>query len=451
MSWLILLSGLILRLPLFTQSLWLDEAIEALALQGQYGSLWGYSLSDFQPPLYHYLLLPWTQLAGTSEWALRLPALLAGLGTVYFLYRIGTDYFSARTGKIVGLLAASNPLLVYYSQEGRTYGLTTFFVTASIYYFLKLTNQQYNSKLTPIYYLLSTTAYLWTSYLSWFLWFALALYLLFSKRYRILMFHTLAALTLLFWLPQLVRSLQIGINDATKISGWGSVVGGVSLKALGLTWVKFALGRISFVNKAIYGGIVGLVGLLHLLVLINLRKLSPPNYQLLIILLWLLAPILLTTLISLWIPVYSYTRVLFVLPAYLLLLATFLSKYKSNIFSILLIASQLMALIYFWFTPRFHKEDWRSLATDLNRDQSAQVLMPSLRQDPALRYYQLSLPTSDAQNPALSAPRVYYINYVASAFDPEGKALGALATNGYTITSQKVFPGIQVDIYENRN
>ena len=48
--------ALLLRFVLLNQSLWLDEAIQALALMGKMGPLLTYALADFQPPLYHGLL-----------------------------------------------------------------------------------------------------------------------------------------------------------------------------------------------------------------------------------------------------------------------------------------------------------------------------------------------------------------------------------------------------------
>jgi len=448
MMWLMLSLALVLRLPMITHSLWLDEAIQALALKGQLGPLSTYALGDFQPPLYHLLGYLWTRIAGYSELSLRTISLVAGLGTVYFLFRIGKDLWDQRIGIIAGLLAATNPLLIYYSQEGRTYALTTFLVTASMYYFFKI-YQNTSNRLYTIYYILYTTLYLWTSYLSWFLWFALLIYLFSTKRYRLLLLHLFPAATLLFWFPSLFSSLQIGNSTRSHAPEWGRVVGGISWKSLPLTWVKFVLGRISFTNKYLYGIIVIMLGSLHLFILNNFRKLTTKSYLLSTIIIWLLSPLILGVIFATFLPVYQYFRVLFALPAYLLLLAIFLSKYKSNTFSILLIASQLMALIYFWFTPHLHKEDWRQLVSDLPPD--AVVAMPSRAQSAPLLYYGFAGSIIEPSHEEITGNSIYYIRYVEDLFDT--KRLGAknFATNGYTITSQKVYPGIQVDIYENRN
>jgi uncharacterized membrane protein len=440
----ILILALALRLVFINQSLWLDEAIEALALRGHFGPLLSYSLSDFQPPLYHLILKAWTSLTGFSEISLRIPSLLSGLFTVYFVIKIGELIGNRKIGVIAGLLAATNPLLIYYSQEGRTYMMTTFFATASFYYLIKLLSDQNSPKRYTIYYLLFTTLFLWTSYLSWFVLLTQIIYVIWKKRYDLFLIQTLATATFVLWLPSFYNSLQIGLGDATSIPGWGKVVGGTSLKALALTWVKLNIGRVSFDNKLFYGLVVSVMGLLHAYIFsrINIKK----N---LILLLWILMPIVLVSLVSLFVPVYSYTRVLFIVPAYLLLLSTGLTKSKSSRLVIIILTTYLLSSTYYYLTPRFHREDWRLLTKDLNI-QSGTVVMPSLKQDAPFLYYGLTLPLQTSAEP-VNTPQVFYVKYVEDVYDPAGLGPANLGQLGYTITSQRVYPGLEVEIYENSN
>lgn len=434
----ILIFSLALRLVFINQSLWLDESLEALALRGHFGSLLSYSLSDFQPPFYHFILLFWTKLAGFSEFVLRLPSLLAGLFTVYFVIKLAELLGNKKVGTIVGFLAATNPLLIYYSQEGRTYAMTTFFVTASFYYFIKLLQSKKRDLPSTIYYLLSTTAFLWTSYLSWFVLLSQVIYVLWKKRYSLLIPQLFSALTLIFWIPSLFSSLAIGMGDVTNIPGWGRVVGGISLKSLALTWVKMNIGRISFENNYFYGFIVGALALLHAYILRKSRSS--------ILILWILAPVILASFISLWVPVYSYTRVLFIVPAYLLLLSLGLSHLPRFYSSIVLLLN-LVFLSIFWFSPRFHREDWRTLTQYLNT-QAGTVILPSLKQDAPFLYYNLSLPLSSSTDLSLSSPNIFYVKYVEEVFDPSRLGYANLAQLGYTLTTQRVYTGIQMDVYE---
>lgn len=438
--WCILSLALLLRLILFNQSLWLDEAIQALALQGKLGPLLTYAQADFQPPLYHFVARGFTQIFGYSEVILRLPSMISGIFTVYFVIKIAQLLGNKKLGLIAGLLSATNPLLIYYSHEGRTYALTTFLVTASMYYFIRLLKGK-NPKYS-ILYTLYTILFLWTSYLSWFVLLSQGLYVLWKKRFNLLIPQALSALTLMFWLPTFFSSLHFGLSDAAAIPAWSRVVGGISPKAIALTWVKMNLGRISFVNQYLYGLIALALALLHARIL--------RRSQSSILILWILAPIILASLVSLWVPVYSYTRVLFIIPAYLLWLALGLSQLP-RFFTYLATFSQLIFLVIFWFTPRFHREDWRQLTLDLNSQSNIVVALPSLKVAAPLSYYNLTSPLVQLQDYSLATQPIYYLRYGEGIFDPDLLGQAKLKSSGYTITSQKSYTGIQLDIYENRH
>lgn len=443
----ILSLALVLRLVFINQSLWLDESIEALALMGRLGPLMKYALADYQPPLYH--LIGWvnTQLFGYSEIALRLPSLISGLLTVFFVVKIGELLVNKKVGIIAGLLAATNPLLIYYSGEGRTYAMTTFFVTASFYYFIKLVNSKTNDLRPKIYYLLFTSAFIYTSYLSWFLLLIMGVYVLYRKQYNILILQMMAALTLVFWLPSFIASLGVGQYTLSTSSAWGSVVGGLSSKSLPLTWVKFVIGRISFDNKLLYGLIVLMIGLVHVYIL---KKIDLKKYKVLI--LWAIAPVILGILVATRLPVFSYFRVMFVLPGYLILLALGLAKLNSNKLLTLLIVLNFAFISISWLNPRFRHEDWRSLAKDLKQENATIIGFPSHEQNPGLLYYGIAESSIfEPKKDLISGDKIYYIKYAEELFDGQRLGPAKLKDSGYTITKQRVYPGIQIDIYENSN
>lgn len=430
----------ILRLVLLNQSLWLDESIEALALMGKMGPLLQYALADYQPPLYHFIGYAFTHLFGYSEIVLRLPSLISGLLTVYFVVKIGELIGSKKVGVLAGVLAATNPLLIYYSQEGRTYAMTTFFVTSSFYYFIDLS--KHRSTRSYILYTIFTIFFLWTSYLSWFVLLAQGIYMLWKKRYDILVLQIGSTLTLLAWIPSFISSISIGQSTRGVSPEWGAVVGGLSWKSLPLTWVKFVIGRISFDNKLLYGAIVMAIGVVQLYTLkfVNFKK-----YHLFLV--WLIPPIILGLFTASILPVYSYFRVLFVLPAYLILLAIGLSQANRHWLSVTLVAMQVLALGYFWVSPRYHREDWRSLTAQL--PEGALVAMPSRAQSAPLLYYGLTTAIIEPSHEVLSGDKIYYIKYVEDLFDTGRLGQTNFVKSGYTITKQIVYSGIQVDIYEN--
>jgi hypothetical protein len=270
------------------------------------------------------------------------------------------------------------------------------------------------------------------------------IYVLWKKRFDILILQIAGALTLLAWIPSFISSLGIGQSTRGNSPEWGKVVGGLTWKSLPLTWVKFVIGRVGFDNKILYGAIVGLIGIFHL---ITLKLVEYKKHVLLLV--WLIPPVILGIITASVIPIYQYFRVLFVLPAYLLLLSLGLSKFKSNIYTILLIALQLLALGYFWFSPRYHREDWRQLVHDI--PQAAVVAMPSRAQSAPLTYYGMTRAIIEPSHEKLVGSQIYYIRYAEDLFDTGRLGQANFASSGYTIVKEQVYPGIQVDIYENSN
>lgn len=89
----ILFLALGMRLVVVNQSLWLDEAIGALAVRdfSYFGILNDFLRSDNHPPLYYIVLKMWSGIFGYSELSLRIPSILFGLGTIYFSYLIAGE------------------------------------------------------------------------------------------------------------------------------------------------------------------------------------------------------------------------------------------------------------------------------------------------------------------------------------------------------------------------
>ena len=90
--------------------------------------------SESAPPLYYALAWPWTQVVGNGEWGLRSLSAVAGVATIPVAYLVGRELRGARAGVIAAALVAVNPMLLWYSQEGRAYALLGFFCALSLLY-----------------------------------------------------------------------------------------------------------------------------------------------------------------------------------------------------------------------------------------------------------------------------------------------------------------------------
>jgi mannosyltransferase len=130
---LITAAGAVLRFAtLSTQSFWLDEAIAInsarLDIGGMIDSL---ARTEGNPPLYFLLLDGWMRLFGTSEAAVRSLSAVIGTATILLAYEIGRRLATVRIGLVLAAVAAFNPLLVWFSQEARPYGLLVLLSGAS--------------------------------------------------------------------------------------------------------------------------------------------------------------------------------------------------------------------------------------------------------------------------------------------------------------------------------
>jgi uncharacterized membrane protein len=93
--------------------------------------------SESAPPLYYVLAWLWTQVTGTGEVGLRSLSAVAGVATVPVAYLLGKELRDQRTGFLAAALVAVNPMLLWYSQEARSYALLVLLTSLSALYFLR--------------------------------------------------------------------------------------------------------------------------------------------------------------------------------------------------------------------------------------------------------------------------------------------------------------------------
>ena len=116
-------SGIALVLGLIrlgTPSLWFDEAFTADAVHRS--PEWWVD-NDQYHVLYDSVARAWTSLAGTSEWALRLPSVFGAMAACALLVVLARKVFDGWVALVSGILLATSPFLVKWSQQARGYTL----------------------------------------------------------------------------------------------------------------------------------------------------------------------------------------------------------------------------------------------------------------------------------------------------------------------------------------
>jgi mannosyltransferase len=121
---LTLLGGLLRFATLGSQSLWLDEAWTSYLVRMRPGAMLGaIPQTESTPPLYYLLTWVAVRVGGNGEAALRSVSALAGTLTIPIAYGIGATMATRRVGLVLAALATTSPMLVWYSQEARSYAL----------------------------------------------------------------------------------------------------------------------------------------------------------------------------------------------------------------------------------------------------------------------------------------------------------------------------------------
>ena len=116
-----------------------DEIVTASRVlrDGFWHAMEAVGFSESAPPLYYALAWVWTQFTGTGEVGLRSVSALAGVATVPVAYLLGRDLRGSRTGIVAAALVAVNPMLLWYSQEARSYALLALLTALAALYFVR--------------------------------------------------------------------------------------------------------------------------------------------------------------------------------------------------------------------------------------------------------------------------------------------------------------------------
>jgi len=426
-----------LRLLHLNQSFWLDEAITAIAIRGNSFSelITRFALKDFHPPLYYLLLKLWSTIFGQSEIALRLPSVLFSVGTGFFVFLIGKKIWNSKVGMVAVLLWAVNPLAVYYAQEARMYSTAAFLVAVCVFGFLKKNWWIYG---------ISLLLALLTDYMPIFL--IPVFFLLAENRKKFLLVNLLIGLCLLPWAFFVSQQWLTAVHVLGNNPNWGAVLGAFDVKSLPLTFVKFIIGRITIDNKIVYGLLSAiLLGLYGVIVFLGRKK---------FLLGWLFLPLILGLLVSVRVPIFSYFRFLFVLPAFVLLLAKGVEKSKFLLTIVCLFS--FGSLMIFNLNQRFQRENWRGLMNYIAQETISLVFMPSVAQSAPLEYYLRNWPSGVSRPEVLdvntfstqNAKQVVLLRYVQEIFDPKDILRTRLENEGFKKTKIKDFNGVIIWEYE---
>jgi len=378
----ILALSLLVRLISLNQSLWFDESgtVTAVRQTALVPLINVYSIGDFHPPGYFVMLWGWVRIFGSSEVASRLPSVIFGVLTVFLTYLIAKKLFSEKTGLLASFLLALAPLHIYYSQEARMYSFAAFAVALSFYALLKLLKME---KFSLLLYAFSVFLILYSDYVAYFAIFAQLIFVVVLKRSQLknyLSSLVLGSFTIIPWLFIFPSQLEIGRKTAGSLTGWRDVVGSASLSELTTLVAKVVVGRISFDNKLFYAGLVFLAIAVCLVALVPVVRKMGDQVKLLLI--WVGVPVVVGLIVSLFIPIFSYFRFIFILPPFYILLGAAFDKVDFNLRQkwlslglVVVVLIEIFCSAQYLFVPANQREDWKGAVSYVDSIDDAKTLV----------------------------------------------------------------------------
>lgn len=458
MIYLVLLVGGLLRLINLDQSLWLDEGITVQTVRSFsfIPLITEFPKFDLHPPGHYLLLFFWTAIFGISEISLRIPSLVMGVITIFLVWKIGIEMSSKKVALIAAWLLAINPLHIYYSQEARMYSMGAMVVLLNFYYFHRLLKNG-----SWLGYSLSTVLVLMTDYIIYFSFVGqlLILVLWYKDRFGLYLKSIIPGGVIFgAWVPMFYGQIQSGSGLAGELPVWQRVVGSFDIKALGLTAVKFMLGRISLVDKFWYALLAGFAGVMYGIGIGRAILSNDRNTR--IILVMAFCPIILAWLFSTFLPIYSYFRVLYCLPFVLLVLSIGLCQLQ-RVGKVLVVVISLVSIVssgYYLINSSFHREDWKGLVQFLSTKQTddSVVVFESNGSFAPFDYYNmdkidtkaglLTFPAKDSQNIAnlsdKNITKIYLLEYLIDISDPQRLLIENLKANNWIEEKVYDFRGV---------
>lgn len=456
----ILIIGFLLRIVSLNQSLWLDEAISIQAVKNfsYLDIISKFSPGDLHPPLYYLMLKMWSNVFGTTEIAIRLLSVTFGVSTMYFLYRIGEKLFNKYIGITCLILLTFSPLHIYYSQEARMYVPAAFFSIAAVWFFVNLITSDKQKLLDKFLFVISAVMLVYTNYIASFTLLFLATSLILEKKswYKnsknwIFVWVVIAILSL----PLILLILEQieNIADARKNTPlWWTLLGKTSAKEVLLVPAKFMLGRISFADKQLYTAVVVVSTVIFSLPFLLALKVWKKNK---FVWLWFLIPLSLALLQGVLFSGFSYFRLIFLLPAFYLLLSIGLFSVKQRklrlITGVGIVIISLLASSYYLINPRFHREDWRAAVAyvENNSDVNAVSIFVTNNQRDAYNYYGKTVSAFGPQRLDEPLPgKIWLFRYVQPIFDPQDNVRVKIESIGYIRQDELDFNGVTVWEYQ---
>ena len=480
---LILLLGTSLRFyKLSSESFWQDEGATALNIK-KYGSLeilnnivrHGQVLPEYYPqydddlPAYPIILSVWAKFFGVSEFSLRAFSAILGSLALIAVFYIGRHLFNDKVALLSTFLASINLTLIWYSQEARQYSHLLFLSLLSVIFLLKSLKE---NKTKYIVGLLIVNALIIYSHFPWLMFIAFegvyALYIIYKDYTKKGILHKKVIVALLIigflYLPIIGRAISTESNtvalfdrpDMAQLTRFG-----VQLS----TWLYPSIDmrqkiydhsfNFSLFEWALLLSVLLSASLIGLMFLIGIGKSLYKKKSAIFLLFMFFFPILFALVLSLIHPkvtVFYIKQMIYIIPAYLILVSAGIlrTKLSKPLITIIIILSILPLGAYY---TNINKQQSREAAEFLPANE--QIFINTEAGQVVFQYYYgekdnfIGVKDLDDLKSRLSNINSFWMVLTFTKYsDPEGKIKKFLNEN-YMLTEKKEFFDVELLHYKN--
>ena len=177
---------------------------------------------DAHPALIQLFLYYWIKIGGSSEVWVKLPFLVCGLLSCWFVFSFSNKWFGYKTGVIAAIVVSCSMIFLVYSSYARMYATGVMFAVLVLYYLFEIA---FGNSTKPKHYIL-LGLFLWLGALSNHMGALFGLitgvltFIYAGKKQRIYLTYTALAV-ILFYLPHLPITLtQMGYSIGAGEGGW---------------------------------------------------------------------------------------------------------------------------------------------------------------------------------------------------------------------------------------
>ena len=343
--------------------------------------------SESAPPLYYALAWVWTQLTGTDEVGLRSLSALAGVATVPVAYLLGVELRGRRTGIAAAALVAVNPMLLWYSQEGRGYALLSLLTAVAALYFVRALDRGRPADVTR--WGIASALALATHYFAVFPLALEAVWLVRRRGREAARGLWIVAAVGLLLAPLAIHQMSLGHAE------WiGDHSLGHRLWAAGVNLAVGETGEVIAQPERPLSALVPLVAMLAALGLLAARGERRERRAAGLMLALVAATVAAPLALALPVPGWDYVLARNLLPALVPLMVAVAvgvtlrgAQRAGTLLVAIMVASSLGFAVWASASPSLHRPDWEAVAAELGEPQAPRAIVTWTLGEASLRYY----------------------------------------------------------------